>query len=92
MAERLAQTSLAGCGDGEAAPFNFARLEGTDLSLADLAGACSPYPFLADSRVIAVTGLLTRFDPRNPTQNPKSKIQNPKSPTPQPPAHRPFLD
>lgn len=92
MTERLAQTRLAGCGDGESAPFNFARLEGADLSLADLAGTCSPYPFLADSRVVAVTGLLSRFDPHKPIQNARSKTKEQKPPTPATPAHRPFLD
>ncbi len=92
MSERLAEIRLAGCGNGETAPFNFARLDGAGLSLADLAGVCSPYPFLADSRVVTVTGLLTRFDPRPPNQNQKAKTRNPATPAPQPPPHRPFLE
>lgn len=42
---------------------NVAKLDGSEVSFAELTATCSTVPFLAETRVVAVKGLLDKFEP-----------------------------
>ena len=53
--ERVSQSDL---GD-----VNIAQLDGSEVTFAELTVTCSTVPFLAETRVVAVRGLLDKFEP-----------------------------
>lgn len=54
----------ASLGGDETLLANTTHLAGEQLAAADLATACQTAPFLAPARLVIVSGLLTRFEPR----------------------------
>ena len=52
-------------GPPEVAVTNVSTLEGAQVTLEELVQVCSAVPFLAAERLIVVTGLLARFEPRD---------------------------
>ena len=58
------QELQAGMGAPEMADSNVSALEGARLTLEELVQVCSAVPFLAEGRLVVVTGLLARFEPR----------------------------
>ena len=51
-------------GDRETLATNTAALEGQQLTVGQLRPVCEAAPFLAEKRLVIVTGLLQRFEPR----------------------------
>jgi DNA polymerase-3 subunit delta len=51
-------------GDPQFADLNTTQFDGRKVSLSELQHACDSVPFLADNRLVIVTGMLTRMDPR----------------------------
>lgn len=62
-AERLAQLKAA-LGDPATASLNTAELDGRAITMADLRGVCDTMPFLAEHRLVVVSGLLGRLTGR----------------------------
>lgn len=54
----------ASLGGDETLLANTTHLAGEQLTATDLANACQTAPFLAPARLVVVSGLLTRFEPR----------------------------
>ncbi len=46
---------------GELAAFNLSELDGAELTLPILRSACDAFPFMGNTRVVVVKGLLTRY-------------------------------
>lgn len=62
-----------GIGDQSLLPANTTTLDGRQVSLEQLRTACETVPFLAEKRLVIVTGLLERFEPKGkPSQQKRS--------------------
>ena len=55
---------------------NSAVIEGASATLAELEAAWSAIPFLADKRIVAVRGLLARFETRRPRGGARSRSKS----------------
>ena len=67
--DELSQTEAvdklrAKMGDPQFADLNTAQFDGRKISLGELQHACDSVPFLTDKRLVIVTGMLARLEPR----------------------------
>lgn len=64
-----------GIGDQALLPANTTELDGQQLSLAQLRTVCETVPFLAEKRLVIVTGLLERFEAKAKPSRQKKMMQ-----------------
>ena len=62
-----------GIGDQTALMANTAALDGQQVKLDQLRGACETVPFLAERRLVIIEGLLGRFEPKNKSGRKKTQ-------------------
>ena len=55
-------------GPAELRDVNVTTFDGSDVSLAELTATCNTVPFLAEKRLVAVEGLLSRFETAPPSR------------------------
>ena len=65
------ETVKKSAGSEAASDSNIVELDGSQISLSGLKVACETVPFLADNRLVIITGLLERFEPKMRITSPK---------------------
>ncbi|MDD4860219.1 MAG: DNA polymerase III subunit delta [Dehalococcoidales bacterium] len=68
-----------GIGDATALATNMAVLEGAQVTLENLRGACETMPFLAAQRLVIIHGMLERFEPRSKPSRKKTRLETAES-------------
>jgi DNA polymerase-3 subunit delta len=82
IAQALEQIK-SGLGDRESLEINTTTLEGQQVTLEQLATACETVPFMTDKRLVIISGLVARFEPKGGARRKNGK-RNAKSDDVQP--------